>query len=172
MFVKQSSAFVLLYIDHSPPGSSVYEILQARTLEPVAISFSKGSSQPWDRTWVSCLAGGFFTTVPPGKPLVMTPNWKCVNLLMQSGCTSLDGSFTFFFILEQSFWWILLHYLCCFLLDCQLAMCWSFLFSLLYLYGSFLFFPPFNFSSCVLGNFFRATFYFTKFTFNHLCSAI
>ena len=27
----------------------------------VAISFSRGSSQPWDRTQVSCIAGGFFT---------------------------------------------------------------------------------------------------------------
>ena len=29
-------------IDHSPPGPSVHGILQARTLEWVAISFSKG----------------------------------------------------------------------------------------------------------------------------------
>ena len=34
---------------------------QARILEWVAISFSKGSSQPRDRTQVSCIAGGFFT---------------------------------------------------------------------------------------------------------------
>ena len=32
-------------------------ILQARILEWVAISFSRGSSQPRDRTWVSCIAG-------------------------------------------------------------------------------------------------------------------
>ena len=36
-------------------------ILQARTLEWVAIPSSRGSSQPRDRTWVSCLAGRFFT---------------------------------------------------------------------------------------------------------------
>ena len=36
-------------------------VLQARTLERVAISFSSGSSQPRDWTWVSCIAGGFFT---------------------------------------------------------------------------------------------------------------
>ena len=35
--------------------------------ELVAISFSRGSSQPKDLTQVSCLAGGFFTTEPPGK---------------------------------------------------------------------------------------------------------
>ena len=45
----------------SPPGSSVRGILQARILEWVVTSFSKGSSQPRDRTQVSRVAGGFFT---------------------------------------------------------------------------------------------------------------
>ena len=44
----------------SPPGSSVFGILQARTLEWVAVPFSR-SSQPRDRTWVSCISGRFFT---------------------------------------------------------------------------------------------------------------
>ena len=44
-----------------PPGSSVHEILQARILEWVAISFSRASSQVKDGTWVSCIAGRFFT---------------------------------------------------------------------------------------------------------------
>ena len=35
-------------IDSSPPGTPVPEILQARTLEWVAISFSRGSSPPRD----------------------------------------------------------------------------------------------------------------------------
>ena len=38
----------------SPPGSSVYGILQARILEWVAIPFSRGSSPPRDWTHVSC----------------------------------------------------------------------------------------------------------------------
>ena len=37
-------------IDHSWPGSSVCGILQARILEWVAISFSRGSSQPRNQT--------------------------------------------------------------------------------------------------------------------------
>ena len=41
--------------DCSPPGPSVHGILQARILEGVAISFSRGSSQPKDRTRVSCI---------------------------------------------------------------------------------------------------------------------
>ena len=48
-------------VDCSLPGSSVHGILQARILEWVAMPFSRGSSQPRDRTQVSCMAGGFFT---------------------------------------------------------------------------------------------------------------
>ena len=40
--------------DYSPPGSSAHGISQARILEWVAISSSRGSSQPRDRTHVSC----------------------------------------------------------------------------------------------------------------------
>ena len=47
-------------IGGSPPGSPVPGILQARTLEWVAISFSRGSSQPRDETCISCIAGWFF----------------------------------------------------------------------------------------------------------------
>ena len=49
-------------VDYSPPGSSVHGILQARILQQVAISFSRGSSWSRDRTWVSCIAGRFFTS--------------------------------------------------------------------------------------------------------------
>ena len=45
----------------SQPGSSVQGILQARILEWVAISFSRGSSQLRDRTQVFCIEGRFFT---------------------------------------------------------------------------------------------------------------
>ena len=45
-------------VDCSPPGSSVRGILQARTLEWVAISHARGSSRPRNWTWVSCIAGG------------------------------------------------------------------------------------------------------------------
>ena len=43
---------------------TVYGILQARILEWVAVSISKGSSQPRDWTQVSCIAGRFFTIEP------------------------------------------------------------------------------------------------------------
>ena len=48
-------------MDRSPPGSSVHGIVQARILEWVAISSSRGSSQPRDQTQVSCIAGRCFT---------------------------------------------------------------------------------------------------------------
>ena len=47
-------------VDCSPPGSSVHGILQARVLEWVAISFSRGSSRPRDQTQVSRIAGRRF----------------------------------------------------------------------------------------------------------------
>ena len=45
------------HVDCSLLGSSVHGILQARILEWTAISFSRGSSQPRDQTWVSHIAG-------------------------------------------------------------------------------------------------------------------
>ena len=43
-------------IDGSPPGSPVPGILQARTLEWVAISFSRASSQAWDQACIPCVS--------------------------------------------------------------------------------------------------------------------
>ena len=48
-------------VDCSLLGLSVHGILQARTLEWVAVPFSRGSSRLRDQTWVSCTAGRFFT---------------------------------------------------------------------------------------------------------------
>ena len=58
--VAQSCPTLCDPIDCSPPGSSLHGILQARILEWVAISFSRGSSQPRDRTQVSHIAGRLF----------------------------------------------------------------------------------------------------------------
>jgi len=52
-------------MDCSPPGTSVHGILQARTLEWVAIFSSRESSRPRDQNCIFCIAGGFFTTEPP-----------------------------------------------------------------------------------------------------------
>ena len=58
-------------MDCSPPGSSVYGIFEARILQQVAISYSRGSSQLGIKPTspVSpALTGKFFTTEPHGKP--------------------------------------------------------------------------------------------------------
>ena len=59
--VAQSCPTLCNPVDGNPPGSSVRGILQARTLEMAAISSSRGSSQPRDRTQVSCIADRCFT---------------------------------------------------------------------------------------------------------------
>ena len=61
MEVSQSCPTLCNSMDCSLPGSSVHRIFQARVLEWGAISFSRGSSQPRDRTQVSCTAGRCFT---------------------------------------------------------------------------------------------------------------
>ena len=60
----------------SPPGSSVHEILQARILEWVAISFSRGSSGPRDRTQVLCMAGRFLTLWATREAQMMVDKWR------------------------------------------------------------------------------------------------
>ena len=58
-------------MDCSSPGSTVRGISQARILDWVAISFSRGSSWPRDLTHVSLIAGRFFTV------------WVCTAYLHQ-----------------------------------------------------------------------------------------
>ena len=53
--VAQSCPTLCNLMDSSPPGSFVHGISQARILEWVAISSSRGSSRPRDRTHVSCI---------------------------------------------------------------------------------------------------------------------
>ena len=69
--VAQSCPTLCNPMDCSPPGSSVHGISQARILEWVAIPFFRGYSWPRDQTCVSFIAGGFFTSAPPGETLKM-----------------------------------------------------------------------------------------------------
>ena len=59
--VAQSCLTLCDPVDCSLPGSSIHGIFQARVLEWVAISFSRGSSPPRDWTWVSYIVGRHFT---------------------------------------------------------------------------------------------------------------
>ena len=63
LFIVRLCLILCNPMDCSLPGSSVHGIFQARILEWVAISYSRGSSRPgvWTHiSWVSCIAGIFF----------------------------------------------------------------------------------------------------------------
>ena len=64
-------------MDCSPTGSSVHGISQARILEWVAISFSRGSSWPRDQTQVPCLSGRLFTIWATREALCIL--WKLLS---------------------------------------------------------------------------------------------
>ena len=61
VLVAQSCLTLCSTMDCSLPGSSVHGLLQAKILEWLAIPFSRASFWPRDQTWVSCIAGRFFT---------------------------------------------------------------------------------------------------------------
>ena len=73
--VIQSTLNLCDYMNYSPPGFSVYRILQARILEWVAMPSSRGSSQPRNRTHIGRFnwlmsptsTGRFFTTSTTGE---------------------------------------------------------------------------------------------------------
>ena len=58
--VAQSCLTLCDPVDCNLLGFSIHGILQARILEWIAISFSRGSSRPRDRTWISCIGGRRF----------------------------------------------------------------------------------------------------------------
>ena len=68
-------------MDCSLPGSFVHRIFQARVLEWVAISFSRGSSQSRDRTQVSYFAGRHFTMWATWEGLVQAVGTANANTL-------------------------------------------------------------------------------------------
>ena len=68
---------------YSLPHSSIHGIFQARVLEWVVISFSRGSFQSRDQTWVSCIEGkNALAFKPPGKPKdILVPVARLFNTL-------------------------------------------------------------------------------------------
>ena len=64
-------------------SDSLQEILQARILEWVAMPASRGSSPPRHQTWVSCTAGGFFTSLK-GSPRIL--EWVAYPFSSGSSC--------------------------------------------------------------------------------------
>ena len=79
-----SCVWLFVTMDCSPPGSLIHGIFQARILEWVAISYSRGSSPLRDGTqvsYISCISR-WITTLPPGKP---KNQWSCATCLFFSG---------------------------------------------------------------------------------------
>ena len=66
--VDKSSPTLCHPMDCNLPGSSVPGIFQARVLDQGAISLSRDLPKPGMEPKSPALAGGFFTTEPPGKP--------------------------------------------------------------------------------------------------------
>ena len=73
----QSCLTLCSHIDCKPSGSSVHRISQARILEWIAISFSRGSSWSRDQIHISCIVGRFFTiwATRKDKQCLGSNNW-------------------------------------------------------------------------------------------------
>ena len=83
-------------MDCNPSGSSVHGIAQARILEWVAISSSRGSSWPRSQIHISSISytgRQIFTTEPPGKPLWRNniSNLKTFSGFLWLSCWSLHS---------------------------------------------------------------------------------
>ena len=92
--VAQSCPTLCDPMDYSLPGSSVHGIFQARVREWVAISFSRGSSQPRDRTRISRTAGRRFTVWATRAEI----KWKKVKLLRDKAIDHLKFQRLFLFL--------------------------------------------------------------------------
>ena len=82
-------------MDCSPPGSSAHGILQARVLEWVAIPFSRGSSQPRDRSGSPALQADSLQSEPLEKPM-----YVCIKHQKSDKITFFDSKL-FLFLVEN-----------------------------------------------------------------------
>ena len=89
--VTQSCLTLCDPMDGNLPGSAVHGIFQARILEWGAISFSRGSSQPRDRTQVCCIADRRFTVWATREaPVSCIMSWTSIH--SSSGNLSIKSS--------------------------------------------------------------------------------
>ena len=93
--------WVSTHANYSPRGSSAHGILQARVLEWVAISCSRGSSPPSDRTSSSCLADSSPLSHQGSPPLTYN---TFITFLLTWGL-SLGYSFTDLFLDSRAIFW-------------------------------------------------------------------
>ena len=100
-------------MDYSRPCASVHAILQARILEWITMPSPRGSSWPRDRSCIlSCIAGEFFTSVPPGKPV--NQPYLTNTCLKEAHVKSGVLSYYFFSLRgSPSNWWNIAEHLSC-----------------------------------------------------------
>ena len=89
--VAQSCLTLFDPVDCSLPGSSIHGILQARILEWVAISFSRGSSRPRYQTWISCIAGRHFTLWATREGVESKKGYKWIYLQNRNRVTDVEN---------------------------------------------------------------------------------
>ena len=89
---REAESFLPSRVCCNLSGSSVHGILQARILELFAIPFSRGSSQPGDQTWVSCIAARFFTIWATGETLISRKRHCLADIVLASAICSMSGS--------------------------------------------------------------------------------
>ena len=114
-------------IDYSLLGFLLHGILQATILEWVTISFSRGASQPRDRTLVSphCKADAL-TSEPPGKPYnLIWSGYNCPNASVSCYCPLVvvvghDWATSLLVVVRKSNLWTD-YLLCCALLSCSVV---------------------------------------------------
>ena len=75
-------------MDYSLSDSSVHGIFQARRLEWVTISFSRGSSRSRDRACISCIAGEFFTIWATREAQFSSVAQSCPTLCDPMNCST------------------------------------------------------------------------------------
>ena len=93
-------------MDCSLPGSLVHEILQARVLEWVAPSFSRGSSQLRDQTGVSCIVSRCFTIWATREAQWLCRPWYLTDIFLKinSVSLSLQREWLTIFVISGEIW--------------------------------------------------------------------
>ena len=109
-------------MDCSLPGSSTHGIFQARILECVVISFSRGFSQPRDWTRVSCIAGRRFTIWATREvySIICFNVTQGKSIFLKKYCLGYHFAFTLIhdfkiFNFCEKFYWDLIFFFCIFI---------------------------------------------------------
>jgi len=99
--LSQSCLTLCNPVDFSPSGSSVPGLLRTRTLQWVAIPFSRGSSWLRDQTRVSCIADRFFTIWATREAQAGYAKKPTKRKAWTSSITQIEKFFEYIFVYTQ-----------------------------------------------------------------------